>query len=78
MKIKNRFNLNKVFLYVYSNSFNLFIHYIKNKKFKTCKILRNSIIFDLILYFFTMKSNMRKIIFLNTNKLLDILPLKLF
>ena len=33
-KIKNRFLLNKLILYVYSNSFNLFLYYIRTKKFK--------------------------------------------
>ena len=77
IEIKNRFNLNKIFLYVYSNSFNLFIHYIKNKKFKTCKILRNSNYILFYFIFFTIKSNMRKIIFLKIKKLLDIFALKI-
>ena len=40
-KIKNRFKLNIIILYVYLNSFHLFVSIIRIKKFKNSKILRN-------------------------------------
>ena len=42
-KMKNRFELNKLILYVYSNSFYLFVYIIQG--------LRILIIFDFLLYF---------------------------
>ena len=47
-KIKNRFKLNELILYIYSNSFCLFFSIIQGlKNLKKCKIL---IIFNLLLY----------------------------
>ena len=41
-KIKNRFKFNKLILYVYTNSFYLFLSIIPGlKNIKICKILRN-------------------------------------
>ena len=42
-KIKYKFKHNKLILYVYLNSFYLFLSiiYIRKKKLKICKILRN-------------------------------------
>ena len=41
-KIKLMFKLKRLILYVYSNSFYLFLfYYIRIKNFKICKILRN-------------------------------------
>ena len=62
-KIKNKFKLNKLILYVYLNSFYLFLSIIiqELRNFKICKNLRN---FDYILFyfiFFTVKSNMKKL-----------------
>ena len=59
-KIKNKFECNKLILYVYSNFFFVSFYYIRTKKIKNMKILRN---FDYILFSFTfsmMKLNIIK------------------
>ena len=60
-KIKNRFKLKKLILYVYSNSFYLFISIIQGlRNLKIYKVLMN---FDYILFSFIfsmVKPNMRK------------------
>ena len=64
--VSNQFKTNQyVISYVYLNLFYLFLSIIQGQRnFKICKILRY---FDYILFyfiFFTVKTNMRKIIFL--------------
>ena len=61
MKIKNKVKLNKLILYIDSNSFFLFLFVTQSlRKLKICKILKN---IDYILFSFIfsmMKPNMKK------------------
>ena len=65
---KRRFKVNLLTLYVYANSFYLFlfiIYYTKTKKFKNMKNLRNFDYIGFSFYIFHSETKREKIIFLN-------------